>query len=71
MKTLVEFMARHSKVVTNSYHAAYWAGLIGRRVELNDAGYSSKFDYMAEVSLDDARRMNEAFHGRVVAAMST
>lgn len=70
MKTLVSFLARHSKVVTNSYHAAYWAGLIGKSVELKDAGYSGKFDYMADVSLDEARRMNETFYRRVVEAMS-
>lgn len=69
-KTLVCFMSRYSTVVTNSYHAAYWARLIGRRVELKDTGYSNKFDYMAEVSLDEAKRMNETFYGRVVAEMS-
>ena len=69
-KTLIGFMSRRSKVVTNSYHAAYWAGLIGKCVELKDTWYSSKFDYMAEVVLDEAKRMNETFYGRVVAEMS-
>lgn len=67
---LVGFMSRYSKVVTNSYHAAYWAGLIGKRVELKDAGYSSKFDHMREVDLGEARRMNESFYRRVVEAVA-
>lgn len=41
--SVVEFLASGETVVTNSYHGAYWALLLGRRVIT--ASWSIKFDY--------------------------
>lgn len=41
MQDIVAFLGSAMNVVTDSYHAAYWATLLGRRVAC--VGYSSKF----------------------------
>ena len=41
-ESAVDFLASARVVVTNSYHGAYWATLLGRAVVIVDA-YSSKF----------------------------
>jgi hypothetical protein len=42
MDQAIAFLASGAHVVTNSYHGAYWATLLGRRVTIVDP-YSSKF----------------------------
>lgn len=41
-KDAIRFIASGETVITNSYHGAYWASLLGRKVVVIDA-YSSKF----------------------------
>ena len=83
---IAAFLASAAVVVTNSYHGAYWATLLGRRVVC--VPYSSKFhgfkfppalsadgvdwrDRAKEAraypeALEDCRRLNRAFHRRVM-----
>lgn len=63
---IMRLIARHSVIKTNSYHAAYWAGLLGRDVLLEGVDYSEKFKWMSEIRLDSAKSMNKAFYERVM-----
>jgi hypothetical protein len=49
----LRFIASGRKVVTSSYHGAYWARLLGREVEV--VSWGSKFDYVPELRLSEAR----------------
>lgn len=64
--SVVKFIARHAAIKTNSYHAAYWAGLLGKKVVLEHTDYSEKFKWLSETQLETAKRMNEDFHERVM-----
>lgn len=66
LNDILKFISAHAEIQTNSYHAAYWALLLGRKVILEGADYSEKFRWMAEVRLEDAKRVNRAFYGRVM-----
>lgn len=53
----VRFIASGRKVVTSSYHGAYWARLLGREVEL--VRWGSKFDYIPDhLGLAECRARN-------------
>ena len=58
------------RIVTNSYHGAYWALLSGREVQL--IGYSSKFDsLLALLNLDASPiRYRRGDHAELIRAMS-
>lgn len=45
MRDVVNFLASGETVITNSYHGAYWATLLGRKVLLLEP-WSSKFGYL-------------------------
>lgn len=61
MDEAVAFLGSGRKVVTNSYHGAYWAQLLGRDVEIVDA-YSSKFfQFKPRLTLEECRDANLAF----------
>lgn len=51
----VAFIASGRKVVTSSYHGAYWAQLLGREVEV--VSWGSKFDYLPGLKLFEARTL--------------
>ena len=75
----IDFLASGSTVVTNSYHGAYWATLLGRSVVVVDA-YSSKLHQFRHRpaygqqekasrypdALAEARDANRAFFARVM-----
>lgn len=56
IETAVRFIASGRKVVTSSYHGAYWAQLLGREVEL--VSWGSKFHYLPNMRLSEARTLN-------------
>lgn len=51
----IAFIASGRKVITSSYHGAYWAQLLGREVEL--VSWGSKFDYLPHMKLSEARTL--------------
>ncbi len=59
----VRFLTRGRRVVTSSYHGAYWAGLLGREVQV--VPWGSKFDYLPELTLEECRAANRAAHALV------
>ena len=61
----VAFLALGEKVVTSSYHGAYWAELLGRSVEI--VPWGSKFDYVPRLSLEECRAANRRAYRAVVA----
>lgn len=72
MPEIVRFLGSGATVVTNSYHGAYWATLLGRKVELRGA-YSSKFfayrfppGQAYPDALEAERASTLAFRGRVM-----
>lgn len=64
----VRFLASGETVVTSSYHGAYWARLLGRRVEL--APWGSKFAYLPNGDLAACRQANRAAYAAVCARLS-
>ena len=68
---ILGFILKHDEVVTNSYHAAYWAGLLGRKVVLKDTGYSDKFQWLAPIDLCTAKDMNRALYRQVINCITT
>lgn len=63
---VIKFISRHETIKTNSYHAVYWAGLLGKKVGLEHADYSNKFRWIADIRLETAKNMNKAFYRRVI-----
>ena len=63
---VIKFISRHATISTNSYHAAYWAGLLCKNVVLEYADYSEKFRWLADMRLEAAKSMNIAFYERVI-----
>ena len=63
---MLDFILKHAEIVTNSYHAAYWAGLLGRKVTLKETGYSNKFQWLALLDLCTAKDLNRAFYRQVI-----
>lgn len=51
----IAFLASGRKVITSSYHGAYWAQLLGRDVET--VSWGSKFDYLPGLKLSEARTL--------------
>lgn len=61
MAEAVAFLASGRKIVTNSYHGAYWGQLLGRDVEIVDV-YSSKFfQFKPNLTLEECREANLSF----------
>lgn len=60
----VRFLASGETVVTSSYHGAYWASLLGRKVRV--VSWGSKFDYLPTLSLADCRAANRRAHRKVL-----
>ncbi len=52
----VRFLASGKTVITSSYHGAYWARLLGRKVEI--VPWGSKFFYLPSLSLEQCRDAN-------------
>lgn len=52
-------IAQYKNVITNTYHGAYWSLLLGKNVEIQS--WSSKFNNIGNVTLDDAREANKKF----------
>lgn len=59
----VRFLASGETVVTSSYHGAYWASLLGRKVKI--VPWGSKFEYLPRHTLAECRALNMAAY-RVV-----
>jgi len=66
---IMTFIIKHRDILTNSYHAAYWAGLLGRNVVLRCAAYSDKFRWLVPIGLAEAKDMNRLFYRRVIDLM--
>ena len=62
----VRFLGSGEKVITSSYHGAYWARLLGRKVEM--VRWGSKFDYVPDATLDECRDRNRLAYQRVLEA---
>lgn len=60
----VRFLASGRTVITSSYHGAYWAGLLGRKVSL--VSWGSKFEYLPKMTLKECRDANRAAHAKVL-----
>lgn len=64
---VISFLASGSRVVTSSYHGAYWAMLLNRPVIIH--GFGSKFNYLPKSSpnlLHQCRSKNDAFYNKVL-----
>lgn len=59
----IAFLASGEKVVTSSYHGAYWAGLLGRKVEI--VSWGSKFHYIPRMNLNECREANRKAYEKV------
>lgn len=59
----VRFLASGETVVTSSYHGAYWARLLERKVEIMPWG--SKFEYVPDLTLAQCRAANFAAYAQV------
>ncbi len=68
---ILTFILKHANIVTNSYHAAYWAGLLRRNIVLKGAEYSEKFKWLVPIELEVAKNKNRAFYRRVIDLMSS
>jgi hypothetical protein len=64
----VRFLASGEKVITSSYHGAYWAGLLGREVEV--VPWGSKFEYVPQIGLEECREKNRSAHRQVLALLN-
>lgn len=60
----VNFFARSSRVVTSSYHGAYWAKLLGKKYRT--VPWGSKFEYLPNLSLEDCRNANRRAYQEVL-----
>lgn len=67
IEAAVRFIASGRKVVTSSYHGAYWAQLLGREVEL--VSWGSKFEYLTGLKLSEARRLQRYAYELTLAAI--
>ena len=63
---VIKFILSHATIQTNSYHAAYWAGLLGKKVVLEHTDYSEKFRWITDTRLETAKSMTKAFYERVI-----
>lgn len=59
----IAFLASGERVVTSSYHGAYWAGLLGRQVEI--VSWGSKFHYLPKMNLSECREANRKAYEKV------
>lgn len=59
----IAFLASGEKVVTSSYHGMYWAGLMGREVEI--VSWGSKFHYLPKMNLNECREANRMAYEKV------
>lgn len=64
IENAVRFLASGEKVITSSYHGAYWAGLLGRQVEI--VPWGSKFEYVPRLNLTECRELNRRAHRQVL-----
>ena len=64
IETAVRFLGSARKVVTSSYHGAYWAGLLGREVDI--VPWGSKFSYLPAMSLEQCRDANRRAYRAVM-----
>lgn len=60
---VLRFLGSCRKIITNSYHGAYWAHLLGR--EVTALGASNKFDFMPTESLEECRELNRKFYNKI------
>lgn len=60
----IAFLGAARVVKTDSYHGAYWASLLGKKVIVTRP-YSSKFYQMKSATLDECREANVRFDAKV------
>lgn len=58
----VAFIASGETVVTSSYHGAYWAMLLNRKVEV--VSWGSKFHYLPKMTLSECREANRKAYAK-------
>jgi hypothetical protein len=63
IEATVRFLASGETVITSSYHGAYWAGLLGRKVEI--VPWGSKFDYLPKLTLEQCREANRNAYRKI------
>lgn len=61
---VIKFLGSFKKIITNSYHGAYWARLMNREVEMRDV-HSIRFNDMPTESLSECRKLNIKFYEKV------
>ena len=65
LKNTLQFLASGKRVLTNSYHGAYWGKLLKREVILSE-NWNSKFNHIPTDDLHMARTRNLVFYKDVV-----
>jgi hypothetical protein len=65
IETAVRFLGSAEKVITSSYHGAFWAELLGREVEM--VPWGSKFFYLPLSNLEQCREANRSTYKKVMA----
>lgn len=63
----VRFLASGREVITSSYHGAYWAHLLGRKVTV--VPWGSKFSYLPTGDLEQCREANQRAYQQVIGAL--
>lgn len=64
----VRFLASGETVITSSYHGAYWAGLLGRKVKV--VPWGSKFSYLPRMEFKECREANRKAYQKVLAVLN-
>ena len=67
-RRIIDYIGRHGRIRTNTYHGWYWAMLMGKQVDAL-ADWSSKFRHLPQSDLAKAREMNDRFYERVLEVM--
>lgn len=60
----VDFLASGSRIITSSYHGAYWARLLGKKARVE--AWGSKFEYLPRLSLAECRDANRRAYREVL-----
>lgn len=64
LSEVIQFIGSKKVVITNSYHGAYWAGLLNRRTVIWEA-WSSRFYDLVFDGLAECREMNVKFYKQI------
>lgn len=68
IQDVIRFIGSHDEIITNSFHGAYWASLIGVRVKIKNATSIRFYDIPLE-SMEECRKLNDAFYEKVKAIL--